>query len=191
MILLAAGASRRFGAQDKLAVDLDGRALALHSVDRIADVDFAARVAVTGHADPGFAERGFQTVRNGAPEQGMAHSLSLGVAAVEANPAVDAAMILLADMPLVPRSHIMALMDAFDGDRIASRGERAITPPAIFGRAHFAALRAMSGDHGAKSVLRDAPMVAADPRWLQDVDTPEDMAAVKAGLPATGASERR
>ena len=190
VVLLAAGASRRFGAEDKLTADLDGRALGLHGADAIADMGFAARVAVVGKADPGFAARGFLVVPNDAPERGMAHSLALGIAAVADDAAVDAAMILLADMPRVPRDHIRALLAAFDGDRIASRGDGTITPPALFGRMHFEALRAMRGDHGAKPLLRDAPSLAADPRWLDDVDTPDDLAQLRAGSAAAGAGER-
>ena len=49
-ILLAAGRSRRFGAADKLAVDLDGLPLGLHAARTLADVPLAARILVT--ADP-------------------------------------------------------------------------------------------------------------------------------------------
>jgi hypothetical protein len=58
---------------------------------------------------------------------------------------VDAVLVALADMPMVPPAHFAALVAAFDGDRIASQCARQVLPPAIFGAGHFAALRALSG----------------------------------------------
>jgi len=57
--------------------------------------------------------------------------------------------------------------------------------PVLFGRRHFPALQALSGDTGAKSVISahadsvlDLPM--NDDRSLVDLDTPEAWAAWKA-----------
>jgi hypothetical protein len=82
--------------------------------------------------------------------------LAQGVAALED---VDAVLVALADMPMVPPAHFAALVAAFDGNRIASQCAGQVLPPAIFGAGHFAALRALSG------IAARGPCCAARPRW--------------------------
>ena len=50
-------------------------------------------------------------------------------------------------------------------------------PPAIFPKSRFPELMALSGDQGARLLLRDAVGVLADQRILADIDTPADLAA--------------
>jgi CTP:molybdopterin cytidylyltransferase MocA len=90
----------------------------------------------------------------------------------------DGLLIALADMPLVPRAHFDTLLRALEGqdDIVASRHADATLPPAIFGKAHFERLAAARGDEGARRWLGAARAIECPPEWLDDIDTPEDLA---------------
>ena len=88
-------------------------------------------------------------------------------------------MIALADMPLVPRSHIEAMLTAFNGDRLSSQGPHSLMPPALFGARHFAALCALTGDRGAGALLRGAPVLTLEAHAALDVDRAEDLALAR------------
>ncbi len=109
------------------------------------------------------------------PDAPQSRSLATGVAAAR-RVGAQAVLVALADMPLIPASHIAALVSAFDGDRIASRDAAGTPmPPALFGARHFAALEVLLGDRGAGALLRDAPFVTLPPGTGHDIDTPDDL----------------
>ena len=171
LVLLAAGRSQRFGAR-KLEADLHGAPLGLHAARLFAGFSIAQHLAVVGPDALAFAAHGFTVIINPAPEAGQSSSLRLGVGAVTAK----ACLIALADMPFVTRAHVAAMFAQFDGSRLASSCAGRIMPPALFGQQHFAALMNLSGDQGARVLLRDAPFVVGDARCLADIDHPDDLA---------------
>jgi molybdenum cofactor cytidylyltransferase len=171
LILLAAGRGERFGG-GKLTATLAGKPVAHHAAAMLRDVPFVTHIAVIGPQTPPLP--GYRTVMLDPPGAPQARSLALGLAAaIEAG--AQAVMVALADMPLVPRSHIMAMLAAFDGDRLASLGPGSPMPPALFGARHFAALAAMEGDRGAGALLRDAPALPLTADAALDIDRPEDL----------------
>ncbi|MEY2928372.1 MAG: hypothetical protein RL367_2849 [Pseudomonadota bacterium] len=170
IVLLAAGRSRRFGAA-KLDAPLHGQALGLHAAQFYAGFGFAQHLVVKGQGGPDYAALGYTIITNPAPAQGQASSLRLGMGAVRAK----ACLIALADMPFVTRAHITALLDGFDGDRIASSLDGRTMPPALFGAQHFATLMALEGDQGARLLLRGARAIAGDAKCLADIDHPGDL----------------
>lgn len=174
LILLAAGRSRRFGAADKLAQPLGDRPLGLHIAHTLQAMPFAARIAVVSQAPPDFAAYGSTLVENAAPDEGISHSIVLGLEAARRH-GVEAVMIALADMPCVTEAHFWRLFDAADGPETivaSSDGERP-SPPALFGANWFHALSALQGDAGARTLIRRARHVIAGPDELIDVDREE------------------
>jgi len=180
VLLLAAGRSSRFGADDKLAQPLQGRPLAWHAAATLAGLPFAAHVAVAGNQAASLLPPRFEIVVNERPERGLSHSISLGIAAVEPRD-VNACLVALADMPFVPARHFTALLREFHENSEAviatGAGERSQVP-AVFGRRYFGALPGLEGDEGARELLRDAPSIACDPALLADFDRPADFARV-------------
>jgi len=173
LVLLAAGRASRFGA-DKLAQDLAGRPVAHHAAQRLATMGFAARIAVCSPATPPLGALGYRIVPlepEGAP---MSRSIALGVAAAEQLGA-RAVLLALADMPLVPAAHYTALVEDFEGIPLATLAGAATMPPAMFGRAHFAALQRLTGDRGARDLIARANTVPLDPLLALDIDTPSDL----------------
>lgn len=182
LALLAGGQGTRFGGA-KLISLLNGKPLALHAAAMLAALPFAHRIAVTGPDVPDLATLGYTCIPLDPPGAPQARSVALGIAAAQAAGA-QAVLVALADMPLVPESHIRALARQFDGDRIATSANGVTMPPAIFGKAHFGALSALTGDRGGAMRLAGAPLVALDPDFALDIDRPEDLTRAEALLAA-------
>lgn len=185
-ILLAAGASRRMGA-NKLLLDIHGQPMVRHAAAQCQAAGLSPLIAVLGHeaarVEQALAGLPVQCVRNPGWADGMAGSLMAGLAALPAG--TEAALIHLADMPLVTLEDIAALRAAF----ASARGRAICIPvhqgrrgnPVLLGREIFPALAGLSGDQGAKSVIAQHPhLIAEVPAGagvLADIDTPEAYAA--------------
>ena len=179
LALLGAGRSTRFGVS-KLDEELWGKPLGGHAPDVLAGIPFAARLAITGDAAIDYVALGCTVLRNPDPARGQASSLHLAAEHALAM-AADALLIVLADMPCVTTAHVRRLLDAAESAAaiVASTDGTARKPPALFGRVHFPALLATTGDHGAHDLIRTARLVAAPADELVDVDTPKDLAALR------------
>jgi molybdenum cofactor cytidylyltransferase len=185
-IILAAGRSTRFGEANKLLGEIDGEPM----VARVAALALASRarpvIVVTGFEAErvGAALDGLDTaiVHNPDYAQGMSTSLRAGLCALPAE--ADGALILLADMPRVDPSVLDALLAAF----AANGAESICVPvhddrrgnPVLWGRAHFAKMMQLSGDRGAKELMRLHPgnvvEVAVETNSIfEDVDLAADL----------------
>lgn len=176
VVLLAAGRGERFGA-NKLRAELDGRPIAYHAPSRLAALPFGQRIAVVGAGTPDLSVFGFSEVRPTSVDAPISHSIALGVRKAS-DLGSRAVMIVLADMPLVPEAHFMALAENFDGDRIATLVGDTVMPPAIIAAAHYPYLLALEGDRGAGRLLINAPAVGLAPDLAIDIDRAEDLARV-------------
>ncbi|MDO8787970.1 MAG: molybdopterin-binding/glycosyltransferase family 2 protein [Sulfuritalea sp.] len=182
-LILAAGSSRRMGNGNKLLQEAGGVPL----VRRVANAALASRctsvLVVTG-----FAAEEVQTclaglevnfAHNPEYETGMASSLRSGLAALPAD--VDAAVVLLADMPWIDGGHVDRLLAAFDPEQpkiVAPVKDGRRGNPILWPRCFFAEMKAVEGDVGARDVLRrhaeQIECVAFDDDAIfADVDTPE------------------
>ncbi len=179
VVLLAAGLSRRFGTDDKLAQAWRGRPLIAHAAELLAGMAFGAHVAVVHGPAAALLPAAFEQVRNPDPGAGLAGSLRLGVSAV-AHADLDACLVVLADMPLMTREHIAALLAVFPADEplavLGTARGGSVMVPALFARGRFGELLALSGDRGARDLLFEAPAIACDPAILADMDRPGDFA---------------
>ncbi|KTF69954.1 nucleotidyltransferase family protein [Sphingomonas sp. HT-1] len=180
LVLLAAGRSERFADGDKLTELYLGQPLAFHVVTALEKMPFRARIAVVSCTALDFAARGFEVVENPDPAQGQARSVRHGVEAAEAA-GVEAVLIALADMPRLTVAHCYRLFDASEGAAtlVASSDGVRPMPPALFGRDHFAALRGLEGDAGARTLILRGHHVITQPDELVDIDTREDLAALR------------
>jgi CTP:molybdopterin cytidylyltransferase MocA len=179
-ILLAAGASRRFGAEDKLLSLFRGRPLVTHAAEALRASGLAPLIAVTSNPDVATLLPGFQLVFPDRPDPEQSDSLRAGVAEARRLGA-PAALVALADMPGVTPGLLRAVAARATATEAAaaSDGSRAL-PPACFPAALFDALLATTGDRGARPLLAALPpaqRVPAPPEALRDIDTPGDLAA--------------
>lgn len=184
-LLLAAGASRRFGAP-KLLQQLNGKPVVRWSAESLVGVADELIVVVPPEnaelrkALDGIAAR---VVVNTRANDGMASSLACGIAAV--NELSMAALVALGDEPLLPRRCHERVATTFKGGAaaiVAATYGGVRGHPVMFGRAVFAELRALGGDQGARVVVDADPsrlkLVEMDEPHPIDVDTPEDLARV-------------
>jgi len=182
-ILLAAGGGARFGG-DKLDAMIGAQTVLERSAAAVAASGCRQRVAVVSektqmHA-PLLSGNGFEIIVNTSAAEGMSSSIRAGFVWAEAKGA-GAALIALADMPLVPVAHFSRLLETFEQSAIgiscsADAGRR--MPPAVFGSRWFAHLQALEGDAGARALLDKASagdVVEAAPGDLDDIDSQDDL----------------
>ncbi len=181
-VVLAAGASRRFGSSKQLA-SFDGDSLVRRAARLARQVCGDDSVLVVGHRAEEIAAAAHGECRfllvNDRYADGIATSIALAVRALEH--VADALLVLLADQPLVTIADLEALLSAWPGDAdviVASRFDGALGPPALLPRLSFGALRAQRGDAGARGLfdsgrfrVREVDCQAA----AADVDTPADL----------------
>jgi molybdenum cofactor cytidylyltransferase len=184
-VLLAAGRSSRFGAGHKLLATWRGRPLVVHAVETLAAAGLPPPIVVLGHdADAVRAAlAGCQVQFVDAPDwaDGMGRSLAAGIAAVPAN--WDAALVCLADMPVVEPGLIAALAAA-PGELVVPVWDGRRGHPVRWPRAAFARLLALTGDAGGKAVMGDftvTELAAPSAACLTDIDTQATLAALERG----------
>jgi len=122
--------------------------------------------------------------------QGQLSSLKVGLGALA--PQASAAMVHLADHPLVQGSTYLALAEAYrrtSGPIVIARAAGRRGHPVLFDRSIFPELFAASPEQGARAVVNATPARIVysdvdDPGVTLDLDTPEDLA--RAGLPPPG-----
>ena len=181
-IILAAGQSQRFG-RVKLLEPLNGEPLVRHSLNIARSIFHDNSWLVTGHSaeDIKISAGGLASHVLYNPEyaQGIGSSIACGAAACSDR--ADAIVIMLADQPLISRSHLEDLVHCWTGAAdaiVATEFAGVLGPPVLFGREHFAELCALRGDTGAKQLLKAhagaVTRVRFDPAAV-DIDTPEDL----------------
>jgi molybdenum cofactor cytidylyltransferase len=183
-VVLAAGASRRFGSQ-KLLAPVGGMPLVRRRVERLLEASLDEVVVVLGSdaVAVGGALAGLRvrTVINPGYTTGMSSSLRAGIDALPA--AAEAALVALADQPGVGADIVDRLIERYRIDRPAIvaplyRGGVRGTP-VLFDRSLFAELRGVTGDEGGRSVVAaDAGrvvLVELAREMPGDVDVPGDL----------------
>ena len=147
-VLLAAGASRRFGDENKLLTEIDGTPLVRRVAVELVNSRAASVVAVTGfEADQvrdALKGLDIQFAENRDFASGLATSLKCGLAALPLNAA--GAMIVLADMPGITSKHLNRLITVFKEEfskiivyserKDGSRGNPVIWPAHYFTELH-------------------------------------------------------
>jgi molybdenum cofactor cytidylyltransferase len=181
-ILLAAGASKRFGASKLLHPLNDGTPIGLAAACNLIDV-VPNSVAVVRPEEQRLAdmlsEVRLRIVENPVANQGMSTSISAGIRAL---PQCSGWLIALADMPWVRPATIRALTDSLvNGASIVApsyEGQRG--NPVGFSSRWKHSLQNLSGDEGARKlitkysgelILLDTP----DRGVLEDIDHPDDL----------------
>ncbi|NWL79176.1 CTP--molybdopterin cytidylyltransferase [Pseudomonas taiwanensis] len=179
-LILAAGFGTRFGSDKRRATLVDGRTLLAASLERAKAVFGEVHMVLRPEDDPaalGLPE-GCNIILCEDAGQGMGHSLAAGARALATGEG-EAIAVLLGDMPWIAESSLRALVAKAAPGRIVfpvhhdERGH-----PVLFGREFWPELQQLTGDEGARRVLRAhaSAWVAVgvdDPGVLRDVDSPE------------------
>jgi len=188
--LLAAGAASRLG-RPKGLLRFRGRSFVRRLADELAAVACPVVVVVAPGDDAAARElagAAVETAVNPRPERGLGSSLAAAVEAVRRRvPEADALLVALVDQPLADRALFAALADAArrTGWAACDYGDGEGGPPAVLPRAAFDELARLTGDRGARDLLRrEGARVdrVPFPGGRFDVDTPGDYAR----LPGAG-----
>jgi len=197
-IVLAAGASTRLG-QPKQLVKLASRPV-LHTVvsNAVAVAGNAVTVVLGAHAQELtrlLAHSPASVIVNRHWQEGMASSLRVGLNAIPST--CSAALILLGDQVAVTADDLKRLVNAWNGhDTVIAASVYAghVGVPAIFPQWCFTELRELRGDRGARMILeRHAQRLVhvQMPNAAIDLDTPEDLAALRERFQPTSAAASR
>jgi len=188
-VILAAGLSRRMGAQNKLLAEVDGMPMLARVVDSVVASKAKPILVVTGHeaeaVRAALGDRPVTFVHNPAFAEGLAGSVKAGIDAVPPN--ADGAVVCLGDMPQVTGRHIDRLIAAFN----PVEGRAICIPtwqgrqgnPVLWARRFFDEIMALSGDRGAKALIEEhgdqvAEVAMPDAGVALDIDTPEALASL-------------
>jgi CTP:molybdopterin cytidylyltransferase MocA len=194
-LVLAAGAATRFGAPKQLA-ELDGVPLLEHSLRTMTAAPVGRVVVVLGSgadeildavdlhgADPRVCSRW---------DEGQSASLACGLAELAD---CEAVVVTLGDQPRVSPDAIRRVIGARNG-AAAVRATYGGNPghPVLLERELFEPLRNVTGDKGARNLLLSVQVLDVpcdDLGGAEDVDTPAELDALRAGGPVTGAASTR
>ena len=181
-ILLAAGASSRFGSNKLLHLLPNGVPIAVAAARNLKHA-VAHSLAVVRPDDDALPQRlkaeGFEIIVCPRAEEGMSHSIACGVAATSD---ADGWIIALADMPFVSAQTFRTVVRGLEQRALITapsfNGRRG--HPVGFGRQLYKELIALDGDLGARNVLeRHANEVKLfecnDDGIRRDIDTRADV----------------
>jgi molybdenum cofactor cytidylyltransferase len=197
-VVLAAGGASRLG-QPKQLLPLAGRPLLSHVVDLAHDASFDLRYIVLGHASDEIRRAidltGFSVVVNPEFADGQSTSVRRAVDAVDRR--VGAIMFLLGDQPAVPLEIVERIIASY-----RERSAAIIQPrygdgpgnPVLIGRELFDALRELTGDTGARPLLKQHRdrirfIDAGTHERPDDIDTWDDYRRVRRTLGDDGPVE--
>ncbi|MEW6241035.1 MAG: selenium cofactor biosynthesis protein YqeC [Chloroflexota bacterium] len=191
-IILAAGASERFG-QPKQLLDWRGqpfvRAVAKTALDAGLDPVIVVTGAGADVVEAALRDLPVTIVRNEGWQEGQASSIRAGIRALTPSPlsrrergwGEGGALFLLADQPHIPVNVIQALVEHHTRELypivapLVMMEQRA--NPVLFDRVTFPDLLTLTGDVGGRALFSKYPVEYLpwhDDRLLLDVDKPED-----------------
>jgi molybdenum cofactor cytidylyltransferase len=181
-IVLAAGASTRFGSAKQL-VRVAGRPLLHAAIAHAVEVAGAAVTVVLGaHAaelSPLLTHSQVSVVVNRQWREGIASSIRAGVSRLPSS--CTAVLLTLVDQAAVTGEDLKRLVGAWRRQPeyiAAARYGTTTGVPAIFPRSTFSDLQLLRGDVGARSLLQRNPdrlVHVPMERAAIDIDTPEDL----------------
>ncbi len=190
-VILAAGESKRMG-EPKLLLPLQGKTMVETVVDKVLGAGLSRIMVVVGGAPgvrPALTGKPVEFVENPDYARGMLSSIQCGLRALPDDAA--AALIVLADQPLVPAEALRAVLEA------GKAGTKGLVVPVYRGRRGHPLLVSLSyrsevarldPEIGLRQLLARHPddileVEVEDSDLLEDVDTPADYRRIRSKSP--------
>lgn len=183
LIVLAAGGSTRMENQVKQLLPWKNTTLLQHTIDQSLASNANAVFVVLG-ANIKIIQRtlnpiNYKIIENSNWNLGLGNSIATAITYLKNNEEYyDAALLVLADQPLMDAAHYNKLILEFkkrDKNLVATAYENKNGVPAIFGNVHFEALAKLNKDFGATEIIKNSDMeVVSAQDNLYDIDTLED-----------------
>ena len=183
ILLLAAGAGKRFGG-DKLSAVVDGQPMFIRAMDVIdAQVDVVHRIVVTGQ--PSILTegkmRGWDVVINENPEKGISWSIRLGMEQMlKAVPDLDGILFMVCDQPWLTKETVGRMLTQFEKGILSLSYNGCSGTPVVFSKYYFEELMTLEGDVGGRQVMNRHKaeiyyLEIFNERELRDVDRREEL----------------
>lgn len=170
-VVLAAGSSRRLG-RPKQTVEIGGETLLARAVRVAREAGFAPVIVVVADRSLLASVQPAVGCLNEEASEGMASSIRCGVRAVEAVHAAGV-VVMACDQVGLTAEHLRLLV--VEPERVTASGYAGrLGVPAYFPAGFFGELMLLTGDVGARELLRGAASVC-DERLAVDVDTEDDV----------------
>jgi molybdenum cofactor cytidylyltransferase len=176
-LILAAGEGTRFGPEPKLLAQLAGRPLLEHAIAAQCAVPELERVVVVlgAHAEEIRERVDFiraEPVLCKHWREGQAASLRRGLEELRG---ADKVLVTLGDQPLITPRVLSRFVTEAPGTRAVYNGRPG--HPVVLGHDQIDAVMSLSGDRGARDLLRGGTELelGASGDLARDVDTPEDL----------------
>ncbi len=183
-LLLAAGGSSRLG-RPKQLVEFKGKTLIRRAAEELIGAGCTPVIAVLGadveRSQEALEDLDVEVTINASWESGMGSSIAWGVRSVLAAESVpDAVLISLCDQPLVTAEKLQPFLEAFRRSRaevVAARYNDITGVPALFAANLYPDLAALTGEKGAREIIRNSPnaLTIPLPDAAIDVDTLSDL----------------
>lgn len=180
-ILLAAGASRRMG-QAKQLLPYRGSTLLAHAIETVLASQVRSLTVVLGASATtireSIAHLPVNIVLNPNWEQGMSSSLVSGLPHIA--PTAEGLLVCLGDQPHITTDWYNQLIASFPRaphQLVSTTYQGKMGVPVVWGSAWFSQLSELTGQHGARNLLRQAASQAVQlpfPAAALDIDHPED-----------------
>ncbi|MDY3013873.1 MAG: nucleotidyltransferase family protein [Evtepia sp.] len=189
LLYLAAGSSRRFGA-NKLLAPFRGLPLFLHGLTVLEKV-CAQRTHCTLRVVSQYQEildtvrkKGLVGVESPQSPLGLSYTIKAGLSTLPPLAPEDFLVFAVADQPFLSEETLTRLLDAARPGVTAACVSWDGQPgnPTLFSASLAPALHALQGDQGGRVVLRQNPCLlvpAASPEEGRDIDTPQDWSALE------------
>ena len=185
VVVLAAGASKRFGG-NKLLTSIQGKPLYEHMLRKVDALSAFPTYIVTGYEEIQKAaeEKKIHGVENRQPELGISHSLRLGLSAcLQENPEIQGVLFSVCDQPNLQLSTMLGLIRTamlHPGKIVCSGHEGKSGNPVVWDKKFFEELMKLEGDTGGKVILEKRKeqciLLEAEAEELKDIDRKQDAA---------------
>ena len=182
VILLAAGSSQRMGAPNKLLLKIDGIPIVQRVAASLCKAQVGRVYVITGYeaslVKASLSEVRVSFIHNPDWPMGMGSTLARGVR--EIPEPEDGYLVCLADLPFLGELDVKAVVGAFyDSDKqkiVQPEFENTPGHPTIFPKKFREKLAVLSGDEGARALLRGEKyrrVKEVSHGVIRDLDTPE------------------
>jgi molybdenum cofactor cytidylyltransferase len=179
LILLAAGASRRFKSE-KLTAFFEGKRLLQWSLDSLLPLELEKILVVKPGFPLGlFSSDGFRVVVNYDYETGIASSIKAGLKGID--PRSEGLVLTLGDMPFIESEDVERLIaEASNGRELTAFTFQGVKGfPTFVPGTLFFDLSKIVGDRGAFALVKEGSAkfrpIEGEKRHTLDIDVPEDI----------------
>lgn len=182
ILILAAGGSSRMEAKIKQLLPWKQSTLLNHAIGQALKLNTEAIFVVLGaqvaQIKPTIEHDKITLLEHKEWEQGIGSTIAFGLKHLSEQKKYDAVFIQLADQPFMDAKYLTEMLETYQKNPskiIATKYPNNHGVPAIFSRSHWAELAQITGDTGAKQLLKSKMLIAIDPKdKAVDIDTWSD-----------------